>query len=346
MTSGAKPIDICVREPQYPPGLERLRAMDGARVTCVDVGSDEEAPWQLPADIEKTTQILLSCYLPTNFAHATGLRLLQLGSSGYSQLLGLELPRRNIRACNAAGVFDAPIAEWNVAMMINLARDARGMMRNQQAGVWDRPARFQREIAGSVVGFWGYGGLARETARLCKMMGMTVHVLARTGVKPRPNTYVVPGRGDPDGVLPDRVFTLSDKETFLRGLDFLIVAMPLTGQTQGLIGEAELRQLPQRAFLLNPARGAIVQEQALLRALREGWIAGAALDTHYYYPMPADHPLWRFPNVILTPHISGSTQTQTYAQRVWDIFLNNVARHVADQPLLNELTPAQLNDHS
>ena len=89
--------------------------------------------------------------------------------------------------------------------------------------------------------------------------------------------------------------------------------------------------------MLNPARGPLIQEQALLRALREGWIAGAALDTHYHYPMPPDHPLWRMPNVIMTPHISGSSGSPLFLQRVWDIFVQNVARLLQDNPLSKQL---------
>jgi phosphoglycerate dehydrogenase-like enzyme len=118
--------------------------------------------------------------------------------------------------------------------------------------------------------------------------------------------------------------------------------VPLTKATEGLIGERELRALPRTAYLLNPARGRIVQEQALLRALRERWIAGAALDTHYHYPMPPDHPLWRFPNVIMTPHIAGSSLSPRFKQRLWEIFATNVERYVRREPLLNELSPAQL----
>ena len=86
---------------------------------------------------------------------------------------------------------------------------------------------------------------------------------------------------------------------FLAGLDFLILALPLTKRTHGLIGERQLQALPRTSFVLNPARGPIIQEHVLVKALQEGWIAGAALDTHYHYPMPADHPLWQFPNVVL-----------------------------------------------
>jgi phosphoglycerate dehydrogenase-like enzyme len=118
--------------------------------------------------------------------------------------------------------------------------------------------------------------------------------------------------------------------------------MPLTKASEGIVGEKELRALPRTAFLLNPARGSLVQEQALLKGLREGWIAGAALDTHYAYPLPSEHPLWQFPNVILTPHISGSAQSPRFLERIWDIFVQNVERWLSGQPLLNELSIPQL----
>jgi phosphoglycerate dehydrogenase-like enzyme len=226
--------------------------------------------------------------------------------------------------------------------MINLARNCRQMIRNQDNAIWDRSAFFQAEIRGSTVGFWGYGGLGRETARLARQLGLRIHVLARNGVSPRNDIYRVPGTGDPEGLLPDRVFRSGEELEFLGGLDFLIVALPLTKTTEGLIGERELQALPHHAFLLNPARGTIVKEKALVRALEEKWIAGAALDTHYHYPMPSDHPLWRFPNVIFTPHISGSSLNPNFKQRLWDIFLINLERFRHGQPLLNELTDAQL----
>jgi phosphoglycerate dehydrogenase-like enzyme len=231
-------------------------------------------------------------------------------------------------------------------MMVNLARDLRQMVRNQEQGTWDRAARVQREVRGMTVGLWGYGGLARETARLAKQMGLRVHVLTRNGrVEPRRLVYTVPGTGDPDGTLPDRVFRAGEELAFLAGLDFLVLALPLTKATEGLIGDRELRALPRSAYLLNPARGPIVQLDALLRALREGWIAGAALDTHYQYPTPPDHPLWHLPNVVMTPHIAGSSLSPRFKARLWDIFTINAHRFVRGEPLLNALTPEELAGH-
>ena len=335
--------NVFIHDIVEPEGLEKLRSLPGVQAHVIE-DNEEEGIWTLPDEHVRDTRVLLSCFPPTNLSAMENLELMQISSAGYTQLCGLGLPARGIRACNALGIFDVPIAEWNVAMMVNLARDVRGMIRNQEARIWDRSARFQREINGLVVGIWGYGGIGRQTARLCKALGMTVHVLSRQGVNPRTNIYRVPGTGDPEGTLPDRVYLMDQKDEFLRGLDFLLVSMPLTRSTRGIIGEGELAALPSRAFVLNPARGPIIEEEALVNALRKGFIAGAALDTHYYYPMPPDHPLWDMPNVIMTPHISGSNLSPHYKERLWDIFVENVIRLMGGRPLLNELTTKQLDE--
>ena len=322
-------------------GLRRLQALPGVSVRLVEPPNEEE-PVTLPVALIADAEAMLCTFPPANIGDLRALRLVQIASAGYTQLVGIGLPDRGVRACNALGVFDVPIAEWNVAMMDNLLRNLRGMIRNQEQGVWDRDIRFQRELRGLTVGLWGYGGIGRETARLAKALGMHVHVLTRSGVRERANIYCVKGTGDPGGKLPDRVFTEAGKAEFLAGLDFLILAMPLTKANEGIVGESELRGLRPTAYLLNPARGPLIREQALLAALREGWIAGAALDTHYHYPMPPDHPLWKMLNVIMTPHISGSSGSPFFLQRVWDIFVQNVERLQAGRPLLNELTREEL----
>jgi len=113
--------------------------------------------------------------------------------------------------------------------------------------------------------------------------------------------------------------------------------LPLNNSTRGLVTAEDLRKLPETSLLLNPARGPIIDEAGLLQALNEGWIAGAALDTHYHYPMPPEHPLWKMPNVIMTPHISGSTMGTHFPERVWDLFAQNVERVMRGDVPLNEL---------
>ena len=328
-------IDVAVDEA----AIAALRELSGIDVRVIPFS---ESARELPFGVIEDVDILFCTHPPSNFNEMKRVRWIQIASSGYAQLLPLDLPSNQVRATNARGCFDVPISEWNLAMMVNLLRDVPQMLRNQDAHIWDRSVRFTQEVRGMTLGLWGYGGLGRETARLAKLMGMRVHVLARRGVHPAANLYRVPGTGDPEGTLPDRVFSTEDAQQFLSELDFLILAMPLTPLTEGLIGEKELRALPCSAFVLNPARGPLIQEQALLRALREAWIAGAALDTHYQYPLPPDHPLWSFPNVILTPHISGTSLPPVFRTRVWDLFLKNVHLFLQGRTLLNELTDVQL----
>jgi phosphoglycerate dehydrogenase-like enzyme len=333
-------VKIVIDVAAYEPALAMLRQRADCEIECIS--PPEEKARELDPERIRDAAALFCTFPPTNHAAMRNLKWIQIASTGYTQLHGLDLPARGVRATNARGCFDVPIGEWNISMMVNLARDFRQMIRNQDAAIWDRSAIFQNEIRGRTVGLWGYGGIGRETARLARQFGMCVHVMTRNGAGPRRDVYAVTGTGDPDGMLPERIFRAGEEAEFLRDLDFLVVALPLSKATEGLIGERELRALPSRAFVLNPARGPIIQQEALLRALREKWIAGAALDTHYHYPMPPDHPLWRFPNVIFTPHISGSSLSPRFRERLWEIFMLNVERWARGATLLNELTPAEL----
>jgi phosphoglycerate dehydrogenase-like enzyme len=324
--------------------LARLRAaVPGATIKTgpqIDV-TDESS--DMPAELLRDADCLLCELLPRNFGDFQQLQWMQLSSAGYSQVFGLPLVERGIRVTNARGSFDVPIAEWNLMMMLAWHRRLLGMLENQRLHAWDRSAEFQTELRGSVVGFYGYGGLARETARVCKALGVTVWAMTRDGaVKPRENIFAVPGTGDPEGRLPDRVFPVSQKADFFGGLDYLILAMPITPASTGIIGEAELRMLSPHAVLINPARAGLVQEDALARCLTEGWIRGATFDVHYAYPLPPEHRVWSLPNLILTPHISGASLNPHFQARTFDIFTQNLQRFIGGQPLLNELTPEQI----
>ena len=333
-------MNVLIDMPVYEPAVSTLQKMEGLRLQFVEEPLEKSRA--LPDSLIENSQVLFCTFPPENLSTMAGLKLIQISSAGYKQLIGLNLDKNNIRACNALGVFDIPIAEWTIAMMVNLSRDLRSLIRNQDHRVRDRSARFQHEIRGSVLGIWGYGGIGRETARQAKALGLQVHVLTRNGVRVRENIYCVPGTGDPEGLLPDRVYAYHEKEEFLNGIDFLQMAIPQTSHTEGIVGEAELKMLRPHAFVLNPARGPLIQEQPLIRALQEGWIAGAALDTHYQYPLPANHPLWSMQNVILTPHISGSSSSPKFLERVWDIMVQNITRLINKQNLLNELSDADL----
>jgi phosphoglycerate dehydrogenase-like enzyme len=324
---------IILEVPVSEDALRRLRALPDVALHVFEPHQD----WLVPPELLDVA-ILLCKIPPANLDDLKALAFIQLSTVGYEHLKPFHLADRPLRVANARGIFDSAIAEWVLAMMINLVRDVRGMIRNQDLAHWDRDGRYQQEVRGKVVGLWGYGGIGRETARLCRAFGMYVRVLTRHVVGPRRDAFTPAGTGDPDGTLPEQRFLVGQDKEFLGGLDFLVLALPHTKESDGMVGEAELRALPPSAFLLNPARGPIVREAALVRALHEGWIAGAALDTHFAYPLPAEHPLWRMPNVILTPHISGADRSAAFPARMGELFCENVERYRAGRPLLNELT--------
>lgn len=337
-------LNVLIDMPRPVEMTDRLERLDGVTLNFVE--DPRETERSFPVDRIKDCDVFFGTFLPENHEVMNRLKLVQISSAGYSQLVGKHLRERNIVACNARGVFDVPIAEWNVAMMINLLRDVKGLLKNQDLRVWDRDVRFQREIRGMVVGIWGYGGIGRATARLARALGMHVHVLSRKPIGLRAGTYFVPGTGDSEGILPDRYFLMDEKEAFLKSIDFLIMAIPQTADTEGVVGVSELEMLKPGAYLLNPARGPLIEEKALIDALHNGKLGGAALDTHYEYPMPVDHPLWSIPNVIMTPHISGSSGSPRFLERVYDIFIQNLEHFIQGRPLLNRLSDAELTEHS
>ncbi|MEX0724875.1 MAG: D-2-hydroxyacid dehydrogenase [Planctomycetaceae bacterium] len=338
MSSNPTVLILLDSQPQF---IEQVRAAGADEILLGP--STEAAGIAVDPKLLNAAECLLCELLPSNFAECKNLKWMQLTSAGYSQIFGHSLVERGIRVTNGLGNFDIPMAEWNVMMTILWHRHLLEMLDNQKKADFDRAARFQSELRGSVVGFYGYGGMARETARLLRHMGLEVWALTRDGkIKSRSLTYCVPGTGDPEGKLPHRVFSPEQKQEFLSGLDYLIMAMPITNTTTGIIGETELKMLKSSAVLLNPARAGLIEEQALIRCMSEQWIRGAAIDVHYAYPLPPEHPLWSLPNVVLTPHISGSSLSPHFQERIFDIFSSNLKRYCAGEPLLNELSIEQI----
>ena len=338
----AKKIKILISLTEDAEGIAEIRQRcPGCEIQVIPWNTDLGATFD-PA-LMKGVDVLACEVPPANFEDFDSLKWMQLTSAGYSHVLHLPLVERGIRVTNGLGNFDGPIAEWNMLMMLFWHRSMFDQLANQKAHVWNPEARFQRDLYGSKIGFYGYGGIARETARLAKAMHLHVSVLTRDGtIKKRPLTYCVDGTGDPGGVLPDRVYHPSEIEEFLGSLDYFLVTMPLTDSTRGLIGEKELRMLKPSAVLINPARALIIEEQAFIRCLKENWIRGASLDVHYAYPLPPEHLLWDMPNLVMTPHISGSSLSPHFLKRLYDIMAQNCERYVRSEPLLNELTTSQL----
>jgi phosphoglycerate dehydrogenase-like enzyme len=327
-----------------PTEAERLAAIRAAMPHCAfDCIDPFPRDTMLPVEIIHDRTILFADFAPANLLSMARLEWMQLGSAGYMQLEGLPLETMGVRVTNASGVNDVPIAEWSLMMMLTFERALPKMLRLQHERGWDRRAQFQAELRGRRVGIVGYGNIGREVARVCRALGLEIWAMNRTPVGPTPLKFAPAGTGDPQGELPHRCFTLDQMEQFLPHLDYLVTTAALNPRTRGLLGERELRLLSPQAVILNPARAHLIDEAALHRALREGWIAGAALDSHYREPLAPDDPTWDLPNVVLTPHISGSTLSPHYLSRLWELFARNLERYITDQPLLNEVSWTELN---
>ncbi|SDT44170.1 NAD(P)-dependent oxidoreductase [Jiangella sp. DSM 45060] len=330
---------IVVAQPVDDDGLRRVRDLVGpARV-------DHIAPYgagdRLPGALARTATVLFADQLPAGVEDLTALRWLQLGSAGFAQVAGAPL-RPDVAVTNASGVNDIPIAEWCLLMMLTLRRRLPAMLAEQRARSWNRAAAFQAELRGGRVGFVGYGNVGQEAARLARSAGLEIWTLTRSAPGPRTGRFDPLDRPASDWPEPDRAFGFDRGAEFYAGLDYLVVATPSTSSTRGLVDAAALAALPSHAVLLNPARAHVVDESALREALNSGAIAGAALDVHYRSPLTADDPVWDLPNTVITPHVSGSTGSTYFLPRLWELFHRNLARHLAGEPLLNLIDPADL----
>jgi phosphoglycerate dehydrogenase-like enzyme len=204
----------------------------------------------------------------------------------------------------------------------------------------DRLDRFSPlELRGSTVGIVGYGSIGRQIARLLHEFGATTLATKRDAMHPQDNGYIPEGQGDPGGDFVQRLYPSQALHSMLKDCDFVVITLPITPVTRGCFGAVELAAMKPGAYLVNIARGEIVDQLALLEALRGHKIAGAALDVFTEEPLPPDDPLWKLPNVIITPHISGVSSH--YDERAVDLFSENLQRYLAGLPLYNRFNLEQ-----
>jgi phosphoglycerate dehydrogenase-like enzyme len=282
------------------------------------------------------TEILYTFYVPENVLEvALRLRWVQLHSAGADHLLGQPLMDSDVAITTASGIHATPIAEYVFASILAYRWRVPHMTRCQREGYWPsgRWKLYSRpELRGSTLGVLGYGSIGREVGRLGKAFGMKVLALRRSAGR-ADEGYTPENTGDPQGTVPDGFYTPDALHEMLAQCDYVVIALPMTPATEHIIGEAELRAMKASAYLVNIARGAIVDEPALVRALQEGWIAGAGLDVFEEEPLPADSPLWDLENVLISPHVAGFSPR--YDERASELFRQNLARYLEGKPLLN-----------
>lgn len=239
-----------------------------------------------------------------------------------------------------SGASASQMAEYVVMMMLALGHRLPDLGANQARSEWPRD-RFERflphELRGSIVGIVGYGSIGRQIARLLQPFGCTILAAKRDAMHPEDSGYVEEGLGDPGGDLFERLYPIQALKSMLRECDFVAVTIPLTSDTHNLIGAGELAEMKPTAYLVDVSRGGVVNGAALISALQEKRIAGAGLDVFSEEPLPPNSPLWKLPNVLLTPHIAG--HSGHYNERAMAMFTENLSRYLSGLPLYNRFDP-------
>lgn len=251
-------------------------------------------------------------------AASPNVRWIHNGMTGMDSVLYPELVESDIVITNGSGAHRHALAESVLGMMLAWAKRFRDHFVEQQQSRWRHLPH--DNLHGRTVLIVGLGSVGETLARLCHCLGMRVLGLKR----------------QPSGALPHGVDRLAGTEQLHELLplaDFVVIATALTDETRGMIGEDELRLMASNAYLINIARGPIIDEAALVRALQEGWIAGASLDVFVQEPLPEDSPLWTLPNVLITPH--NAAWSEHVQEEALAIFYDNFHRFCEGLPLRN-----------
>lgn len=291
------------------PGVEIVSVEDDAALPGALEDADAFVGWTFPREL---------------FARAARLRWVQSANAGIEANLFPELVASEVVLTNGGGMHSVAIPEHTLALMLALARNVHRAIRQQMRHEWDRFGAIAhaggiRELAGSRLAILGAGPIGIALARLAGALGMTVRILRRRAGEPVADVEEVVGR--------ERLH-----ET-LAWADFVVLALPLTAETSGMIDRDAIGAMRSSTVLVNIARGEVIDDDALVDALRCGAIAGAALDAFREEPLPAASPYWDLENVIITPHVSG--YTPTYFQKVTELFRDNLRRFARGEPLRN-----------
>jgi len=292
------------------PGQTFVPADDEETLACESADADVFFGWQFPEHL-----------VPA----AKRLRWIQSGSAGIEESLSPAVRKSDILLCNGSGIGGVVVAEHTMALMFALARNLHVAQRLQAEKRWDRGEVIGtqgrvREFRGTKVAVLGLGPIGLGVAERSAAFGAIVRGMRRhPPATPPPPFEAIVGADGLDGLLS--------------WADWVVLAVPHTPDTERLIGARELGLMQTDAYLVNIARGSVVDEAALIEALRRGSIAGAALDVFDEEPLPPSSPLWGLPNVIVTPHVGGAMPN--YLWRATELFMENFERYLAGRPLRN-----------
>jgi phosphoglycerate dehydrogenase-like enzyme len=295
--------------------------------TNLAVGNSAEAFERLAPDADVILSWSVSGKLLREvFRMCPKVRWVHSRSAGLDTVLFPELIESPVPLTNGRGVFSQSLGEFALGAILYFAKDFRRMITNQKAQRWE-PFDIV-EVAGQTVGIVGYGDIGRAVATRVRAMGMRILAVKRHG----PPLYNV----DP---LINQIFLPADRTEMISQCDYIVCAAPLTPETRGLIGEAEFAAMKPTAVILNIGRGPVIDEAAMVRALTEKRIKGAALDVFDTEPLPAGHPFYHLENVLLSPHCADHTRDWT--EQAMRFFLAQFERFQEGKPLENVVKKKQ-----
>lgn len=335
MADGDILVLMTIRFPE--PLVQRVRAVSPRlRVEVHPAAGGDELPDQLLPDVE----ILYTVRALPDPEAAPSLRWVQFHYAGVDHVADHPLLRTDVRVTTLSGAAVTQMAEFVMMAILALGRRLPRLERDRAEKRWAEN-RFERfrplDLNGSTVGIVGYGSVGREVARLCRAFGATVLATKRDLKHLADEGYSPDGRGDAGADLPARLYPPQATASMAAECDFLVVTVPLTPETRGLIGRSVFQKMKATACLVDVSRGGVVDHSALIEALSEKRLGGAALDVFPVEPLPSSSPLWDMPNVLLSPHIAGASDR--YFEQATSLFVANLQRYLADQPLLNIFDP-------
>jgi D-2-hydroxyacid dehydrogenase (NADP+) len=297
----------------------RIKLTSVSELIKAEKKGDAAAKKQMDA-LLAVAEIIYGFSLPENVIdRAPNLKWFQTVSAGVDRFLDDEFQQSSVIMTSVSGIHSVPIGEFVLGLMLMLAKQAPLAFQQKQQQQW-KPF-VPMLLRSKTVGIVGLGNIGREVARLAKAFGMRV-VATRRSARPSQRARYV-----------DRLFAPDQLLQLLSESDFVVLTLPLTKETHRIIGETELRSMKPTAYLINVARGQVVDEEAMVHALEENRIAGAGLDVFNREPLPADSRLWEFPNVIMSPHVAGLMED--YGVQATAVFCENLRRYLAGKRLIN-----------
>lgn len=295
-----------------PPNLDEI-----SRLGEVRTAGPTELAGVLPGSDVLLTWDFRTPALADAWPKADRLRWVHTASAGVDNVLTPEVAASEVVVTNSRGVFDGAIAEYVLGLVLAFAKDLPGTWERQRRRDWEH--RDTERVAGTAAVVVGVGPIGRAIGRLLRGLGMRVRGVGRSARDDDPDFGDVASPADLPRLLPEA--------------DYVVLAAPLTDETRGLVGAAELRAMRPTARLINVGRGELVDEAALVAVLEAGGIGGAALDVFEREPLPASSPLWALPGVIVSPHMSADAVG--WREQLADLFLDNLRRWCAGRPLRN-----------